>query len=337
VLSGLEAVRKRPGMYLGSTGELGLHHFLWELVGNSIDQVLAKKAARVDVIIHEDASVEVVDDGPGIDLENPKIREWFTELHCGATADGHQPHVHIAPFGVGLAVVNALSTKFFISTVHDGIALQCQWTSGGDNGGTPIRSDYSLQQGTSVRAWPDPSIFDTTVFSVSLIEERLHEIGSLMPDIDLRLTVHHGAPTWQEGLVKLLASKRGLSTAGLVVPLTLQKDVVDSDGSTISVSIVLDKAPEDEETVIIGYCNYQLLSEEGEFLKQVRVSLGKVLEPFTIASRPIDVTALVSVTMLNPEFSGPTRGCIDDPRVVAAVEEVIESELPSLVDLAEWK
>ena len=185
ILEGLEAVRKRPGMYIGSTGVRGLHHLVWEVVDNSVDEAMAGYADRVDVTLLADGGVEVVDNGRGIPVEMhpsgaPTVQVVMTQLHAGGKFDSDSYAVSGGLHGVGISVVNALSTRVEADIKRDGkhwyqnftMAVPDELVEGGNARGT----------GTTIRFWPDAEIFETVDFNYDTISRRLQEMAFLNPD-----------------------------------------------------------------------------------------------------------------------------------------------------------
>ena len=160
ILEGLEAVRKRPGMYIGSTGERGLHHLVWEVVDNAVDEAMAGYATSVDVRMLEDGSVEVTDDGRGIPVEMhasgvPTIDVVMTQLHAGGKFDSDAYAMSGGLHGVGVSVVNALSSRLEVEIWRDGY----EWSQPYDNSvpGTLKQGEKTKKTGTTVRFWADPN------------------------------------------------------------------------------------------------------------------------------------------------------------------------------------
>ena len=191
ILEGLEAVRKRPGMYIGSTNERGLHHLVWEVVDNSVDEAMAGYADKVEVTILADGGIEVIDNGRGIPVEMhpsgaPTVQVVMTQLHAGGKFDSESYAVSGGLHGVGISVVNALSTRVEADIKRDGKhwyqnftnAIPEELVAGGSAEGT----------GTTVRFWPDPEVFETTVFSFELIARRLQEMAFLNKGLTITLT-----------------------------------------------------------------------------------------------------------------------------------------------------
>lgn len=190
ILEGLEAVRKRPGMYIGSTGKRGLHHLVWEVVDNSVDEAMAGYATKVDVTLLADGGVQVVDDGRGIPVEMhasgvPTVQVVMTQLHAGGKFDSESYAVSGGLHGVGISVVNALSTRVEADIKRDGKhwlqnfqnALPDPIIEGGNARGT----------GTTIRFWPDAEIFDTVEFDFETISRRLQEMAFLNKGLTITL------------------------------------------------------------------------------------------------------------------------------------------------------
>lgn len=191
ILEGLDVVRKRPGMYIGSTSERGLHHMVWEVVDNGVDEAMAGHASRVDVTLLPDGGVEVSDDGRGIPVAMhqtgiPTVDVVMTQLHAGGKFDGESYQVSGGLHGVGVSVVNALSTRLEVRINRDGY----EWFQHYDRSvpGTLQKGSPSTRTGTTVRFWSDPEIFETTEYNAETIARRLQEMAFLNKGLVLSLT-----------------------------------------------------------------------------------------------------------------------------------------------------
>nr|WP_120492742.1 DNA topoisomerase (ATP-hydrolyzing) subunit B [Corynebacterium lactis] len=190
ILEGLEAVRKRPGMYIGSTGERGLHHLVWEVVDNSVDEAMAGYATNVEVTLLEDGGVEVRDDGRGIPVEMhptgmPTVQVVMTQLHAGGKFDSESYAVSGGLHGVGISVVNALSTKMETEVIRDGYT----WYQNFDHAvpAELVKGKKTRGSGTTQRFWADPEIFETTEFKFDTIARRLREMAFLNKGLTITL------------------------------------------------------------------------------------------------------------------------------------------------------
>jgi DNA gyrase subunit B len=183
VLEGLEAVRKRPGMYIGSTGERGLHHLIWEVVDNAVDEAMAGYATRVEVVLQDDGGVRVVDDGRGIPVgmhpveKKPAVEMVLTMLHAGGKFDSDSYAVSGGLHGVGVSVVNALSVALDVEIHTDGFVWRQHYTRSVPG---PLRKgEPTTRTGSTVTFWPDGEIFETLNFNIETIRRRLQEMAFL--------------------------------------------------------------------------------------------------------------------------------------------------------------
>ena len=201
VLEGLEAVRKRPGMYIGSTGPTGLHHLVWEVVDNSVDEAMAGHCSRIDVSILADGGIEVCDDGRGIPVgKHPKYDDMsaaevvLTVLHAGGKFGGDGYKVSGGLHGVGISVVNALSVKVEVEIDRDGQRHAMAFGDGGElkerlavTGDAPLDADGESRTGTTVRFWPDPTIFDETDYRFQTLQDRFQMMAFLNRGLEIRV------------------------------------------------------------------------------------------------------------------------------------------------------
>ena len=192
ILEGLEAVRKRPGMYIGSTGERGLHHLIWEVVDNAVDEAMAGFADTVNVKILENGGVEVADNGRGIPVAMhatgiPTVDVVMTQLHAGGKFGGDDSAYAVSGglHGVGVSVVNALSTRLEVEISTDGY----EWYQTYDHSepGTLKQGDKTKKTGTTVRFWADPGIFETTNYDFETVARRLQEMAFLNKGLTITL------------------------------------------------------------------------------------------------------------------------------------------------------
>ncbi|ATL71675.1 DNA topoisomerase (ATP-hydrolyzing) subunit B [Nocardia terpenica] len=191
VLEGLDAVRKRPGMYIGSTGERGLHHLIWEVVDNSVDEAMGGHATRISVRLLADGGVEVADDGRAIPVEMhalgvPTVEVVMTQLHAGGKFDSETYAVAGGLHGVGVSVVNALSARIELEIDRDGY----HWTQNYVYAKPEklLRGEPTRRTGNLTRFWPDPEIFETTTFDFEIVARRLQEQAFLNKGLTIVLT-----------------------------------------------------------------------------------------------------------------------------------------------------
>ncbi|HEY5856237.1 MAG TPA: DNA topoisomerase (ATP-hydrolyzing) subunit B [Aldersonia sp.] len=191
VLEGLEAVRKRPGMYIGSTGERGLHHLIWEVVDNSVDEAMAGFASRVEVTLLEDGGVQVFDDGRGIPVGMhssgvPTVEVVMTQLHAGGKFDSESYAVSGGLHGVGISVVNALSSRVELEIDRDGHHWSQTYKDA--TPGKLIKGDPTRRTGTTTRFWADPAVFETTTYNFETVSRRLQEMAFLNRGLTITFT-----------------------------------------------------------------------------------------------------------------------------------------------------
>src|SRR5277367_3162724 len=196
VLEGLEAVRLRPAMYIGSTGEMGLHHLVYEVVDNSVDEALAGYAKKIEVVIHVDNSITVVDDGRGIPVDEmtldngekmPAVQVVLTKLHAGGKFDASTYKVSGGLHGVGVSCVNALSEEFDVEVWRDGHTYEQDYERG-----HPVsklrQTGTSKKRGTKVHFLPDRTIFTFTEYNYDTLAQRLRELAFLNKGLEISLT-----------------------------------------------------------------------------------------------------------------------------------------------------
>lgn len=194
VLEGLEAVRKRPGMYIGSTGERGLHHLVYEVVDNSVDEALAGYCDHIEVVIQEDGSVKVSDNGRGIPVAmhptegRPTVEVVMTILHAGGKFGGSGYAVSGGLHGVGISVVNALSAKVVTEVRREGFTWTQKFKDGGNPDGALIQGEPTNETGTTQTFWPDGTIFETTNFDFETLRARFQQMAFLNKGLQITLT-----------------------------------------------------------------------------------------------------------------------------------------------------
>ena len=228
ILEGLEAVRKRPGMYIGSTGPRGLHHLVFELVDNSIDEAVAGDCDQIDVVIHPDNSVSVSDNGRGIPVDEhpamgiPALEVILTTLHSGGKFGGSGYTISGGLHGVGMSVVSALSSRMEVTVRRDGHIYTQTYAQGKPIEALKEIGDTS-ETGTSIRFYPDPEIFEEIVFEKEIIIQRLRELSFLNRGLKIIFTDERE----EEIFKKELHYSGGLRD--FVAYVNKKKEVINSD------------------------------------------------------------------------------------------------------------
>ena len=345
VLEGLEPVRKRPGMYIGGTGAEGLHHLVWEVVDNAIDEALAGYATEVTVTLLIDGGIRVVDNGRGIPTDiHPKtgkstVETVLTVLHAGGKFGGGGYKVSGGLHGVGISVVNALSSNLIIRVTRDGKIFEQSYSVGAPTSKLKIVGD-SDQTGTDITFYPDASIFkETTSFSYDTILDRLRHAAYLTKGI--RTTLINEA----NQLKYSFYFEGGIQS--YVKHLNIGKDVVDED------IFYVDKAIEEAQVEIAlqyteaftetikTFANNVLNPDGGTHLTGFRAALTRVVNDYARKQGLLKekeenlsgedtregLTAIVLVKLPDPQFEGQTKNKLGNPEVRGYVESVLSEYL----------
>ena len=352
VLEGLEAVRKRPGMYIGSTGPRGLHHLVYEVVDNSVDEAIAGHAKRVTVTLHPDNSCTVVDDGRGIPVEKmkkaknkPAAEVVLTTLHAGGKfGDGGGYKVSGGLHGVGISVVNALSEKLDLEIWRDGAV----WTQTYSRGkpATKFKKGRAVKStGTTITFWPDPEIFEELEFDFEILSERLRETAFLTRGLRVELIDERG-----EGRRVEFQYKGGI--ADFVKHLNESKDplhrkIIYFEGETKDgqVEVALQWNSSYQESTF-SFANNINTHEGGTHLSGFRSALTRTLNAIAknrgllkekdenLSGEDVreGLTAVVSVKLADPQFEGQTKGKLGNPPIEGLVKEVVNRRLGDFLE-----
>ncbi|GGQ93363.1 DNA gyrase subunit B [Kitasatospora griseola] len=315
VLEGLEAVRKRPGMYIGSTGERGLHHLLYEVAESAMDEVLLGHADRVEVALLADGSVRVTHDG----VYRRPLDEQLTVLHLGARRGGR--HV-ISWFDLGLSVVNALSDRLVAEERHGGVTNRQEY-SRGEPVAPPHPTGPADGTGTTITFRPDPEIFETVTFDRSTLTERFRELAALNRTLDLTLTDARGDVPHTERFhspdgVREFLARLGADPAEAIV--------VEHEDDRMGGSMAIALAPAgDNEPQIATFANSRRI-DDGTHLEGFRDGVAAVLGP------DARLTAVVSVKLDEPSYEGSCREILGNTPVRACVAEAVQQALETWRD-----
>ncbi|MBI4034711.1 DNA topoisomerase (ATP-hydrolyzing) subunit B [Candidatus Saccharibacteria bacterium] len=345
VLEGLEPVRKRPGMYIGSTGSEGLHHLIKEVVDNSIDEVIAGSATRVDVIMQADGGVMVTDDGRGIPVDtHPKTKKStletvLTTLHAGGKFGSGGYKVSSGLHGVGVSVVNALSTKLLATVKRDGYS----WSQEYKNGGQPLakvaKGAATKGSGTTITFYPDPKIFETIKFDAGWVRDYLRHQAYLTKGVKVSLTDELSGQRYG------FYFEGGISS--YVRHLNAGKEALDEDIFYVEkevgdgvVEIALQYTDSFSETVM-AFANNVHNPDGGMHLTGFRIALTRVINDYIRKSGLLKekeenltgedvregLTAVILVKLPDPQFEGQTKNKLGNPEVRGYVEQVMNEWL----------
>jgi DNA gyrase subunit B len=354
VLEGLEAVRKRPGMYIGSTGVLGLHHLVYEVVDNSVDEALAGFCTEVAVTIHPDNSVTVVDDGRGIPVAmhekegRPAVEVVLTVLHSGGKfGEGGGYKVSGGLHGVGVSVVNALSERLAVEVRRDGHTWTQEYSRGTPLGdlqqGAPLARGAST--GTTVTFLPDADIFETLEFDFRTLEERLRETAFLTRGLKISIVDERG-----EGHSAEFQYEGGIED--FVAYLNENKDTVHrkvvffaGEGDEGAVEVAMQWNSSYQESVH-SFANNINTREGGTHMSGFRSALTRTLNKYArdhgLLKEKDDnlsgedaregLTAVISVKLRDPQFEGQTKTKLGNPGVAGFVESMVNSGLAEFLE-----
>ncbi|MBS3165254.1 DNA topoisomerase (ATP-hydrolyzing) subunit B [Candidatus Woesearchaeota archaeon] len=342
VLENLEAIRKRPGMYIGSTDQRGLHHLVYEVVDNSIDEALAGFCTKIVVKLHADGSVSVEDNGRGIPVQNhpqygkSALEIVMTKLHAGSKFDRKTYKVSGGLHGVGISVVNALSVKLEVWVHREGHIYYQQYARGTPVGEVRVLGD-SATRGTTVRFWPDTQVMETLDVDWGTIEERLRELAFLNPGLEITLSDERTGKSERfhasGGIVEFVRYLNH-GQKPLHDPIVLRKEKDD-----MQMEAALQYAEAYHER-IFAFANNINTHEGGTHLTGFKSALTRTLNAYAKSSglgeeqlSSDDVreglTAVLSVRLREPQFEGQTKTKLGNSEVKGLVESMVNEGLAS--------
>lgn len=340
VLEGLEPVRKRPGMYIGSTGEEGLHHMIKELADNSIDEVIAGFATSVDIVLHDDGSVTVSDNGRGIPVDkHPKtgkstLETVLTVLHAGGKFGSGGYKVSSGLHGVGSSVVNALSTKLIATVKRDGHTWTQEYKIGAPTSGV-VKGSAATETGTSIRFYPDDTIFESTKFNYDWVVNYLRHQAYLTKGVKASVIderVGRGFAFYFEGGIESYV--RHLNSGKEAIDDEIF--YVDKEAGNASIEIAIQYSDSYTETVM-AFANNVYNPDGGSHLTGFRTALTRVINDYARKNGLIKekeenltgedcregLTAVILVKIPDPQFEGQTKNKLGNPEVRGYVEQVM--------------
>ena len=377
VLEGLEAVRKRPGMYIGSTGERGLHHLVYEVVDNSVDEALAGYCDHIEVALQADGGVRVSDNGRGIPVDmhptekRPTVEVVMTILHAGGKFGSGGYAVSGGLHGVGVSVVNALSTRMDTVVKRQGYA----WRQSFGNGGHPLtelqRGEETEETGTQQTFYPDPEIFETTTFSFEILRQRFQQMAFLNKGLRITLTDERPEATdagdlvtgdvqgtaddpvpgfrqvsfmYENGLRDYVEFINHSKKSEVINPDIIDFESVNEDAS-ISLEIALQWTTAYSESVHT-YANTINTTEGGTHEEGFRSALTSLMNKYARDKGILKdkdqnltgddiregLTAVISVKLTEPQFEGQTKTKLGNTEARTFVQQQVYSKLGDWLD-----
>jgi DNA gyrase subunit B len=352
VLEGLEAVRKRPAMYIGDVGERGLHHLIQEVVDNSIDEALAGHCKNIMITLNADGSCSVSDDGRGIPVGPHPVKKISTlevvmcTLHAGGKFDKNSYKVSGGLHGVGVSCVNALSTKMLVTVEREGKKYEQTYSIGVPQG--PVREiGSSARTGTTVRFYPDETIFRTVEFRYEKVSERLRELAFLNPDVTITLEDERDGKkdvfAYRGGLVDFVRHLDANATA-ITKPILMSGTASNESGVETVVDVCFEYNAGYSE-YLLSYVNNINTVEGGTHVSGFRSALTRTLNAYAaannLAKKDINLTgedfregltAVISVKVAEPQFEGQTKTKLGNGETEGIVRSIINEELSKYLD-----
>ena len=348
VLEGLEAVRKRPAMYIGSTGPQGLHHLVYEVVDNSIDEALAGYCRNVDVTIHIDGSVTVVDDGRGIPVDmhesgRSAAEVVLTVLHAGGKFENSAYKVSGGLHGVGVSVVNALSEWLELEIWRNGQVHQQRYQRGAPQGSLTI-TGRTEKRGTKVTFKPDTQIFESVEFTFEILSQRLRELAFLNAGVSITISDERDGKThrfFYEGGIREFV--QFLNTNKTVV--TEKPIYMSGERDAIAIEIALQWNDTYTETTY-SFANNINTTEGGTHLSGFRAALTRTINNYATRNNLTEklvesisgddiregMAAVISVKIPQPQFEGQTKTKLGNTEVKGIVEAIVNDRLGAFLE-----
>nr|BFD92390.1 DNA topoisomerase (ATP-hydrolyzing) subunit B [Kitasatospora sp. Xyl93] len=360
VLEGLDAVRKRPGMYIGSTGERGLHHLVQEVVDNSVDEAMAGYADTIDVTILADGAIRCVDNGRGIPVDivpgqdKPAVEVVLTVLHAGGKFGGGGYAVSGGLHGVGVSVVNALSTRLSVEIHKDGHIWTQDYKMGAPTAAL-VKGAETDRTGTTVTFWADPDIFETTVYSFETLSRRFQEMAFLNKGLSISLTDERPEHVDEEGKPLTVTYKYDGGIADFVAHLNSRKgevihpSVIDFEAEdkdkAISVEIAMQWNSSYTEGVY-SFANTIHTHGGGTHEEGFRAALTGLVNRYARDKKLLrekddnlsgedireGLTAIISVKLGEPQFEGQTKDKLGNTEAKTFVQKVVHEQLNDWLD-----
>ncbi len=346
VLGGVEAVRKRPAMYIGSTGISGLHHLVYEVVDNSVDEALAEYCTEIRIIINKDSSVTVTDNGRGIPVENhpkfsmPALQVVMTKLHAGGKFSRKTYKVAGGLHGVGVSVVNALSKKLVVEVKRDGCTYEQEYSRG--KAVTSLQAGSSTTDtGTEITFWPDTDIFETVEFHFDILSSRLRELAFLNKGLHITLKDERDGKEKKfhyEGGIKSFVEFMNKNKNPLHNVIYFQKE---KDEIMLEIAMAYNDGYQEN---VFSFANNINTREGGTHLAGFKTALTrcfnkygedkKLLQGIKLSSDDVreGLSAVISVKIPEPQFEGQTKTKLGNSEVKGIVDSLVSSGLSTFLE-----
>jgi DNA gyrase subunit B len=344
-LEGMEAVRKRPGMYIGSTGERGLHHLVYEVVDNSIDEALAGFCTVIKVLIHKDGSVSVTDNGRGIPVDHhkqfnmPALQVVMTKLHAGGKFDNNTYKVSGGLHGVGISVVNALSQKLDVEVKRNGKVWKQSYSKGFATSELVVDGE-AQETGTKIQFYPDFEVMDKNEFSFEILSSRLRELAFLNGGVRIFIQDERTGKSHDfkyDGGIVSFVEFLNKSKEGLHPTIYTRKEL-----ENLEVEVAIQYNTSFSEN-IFSFVNNINTIEGGTHLNGFKTALTRVLNKYCKDNKISDIvlsgndvreglTAVVSVKMPDPQFEGQTKTKLGNGIMKGIVDTITNEGLSSYLE-----
>ena len=349
VLEGLSAVRKRPAMYIGSTGSLGLHHLVYEVVDNSIDEALGGYCDEINILIHLDGSVTVEDNGRGIPVDmhptqNVSAAEVvMTVLHAGGKFDGASYKVSGGLHGVGVSVVNALSHRLELEIRRKGHIYRQSYQRGVPD--APLHEDgTTVKKGTRITFWPDPEIFETTEFSFEILSRRLRELAFLNGGVQIHILDERSEKRhdfhYEGGIVSFVQYLNRAKTPLHPEPIFISGE---REGVGIEIAVQYNDGYDEQ---LFSFANNINTHEGGTHLIGFKAALTRTMNSYATANNLLKnikttisgedlregMAAVISVKVPEPQFEGQTKTKLGNSEIKGYVETLANEKLATYLE-----
>ncbi|GAA0810507.1 DNA topoisomerase (ATP-hydrolyzing) subunit B [Spirilliplanes yamanashiensis] len=356
VLEGLEAVRKRPGMYIGSTGERGLHHLVWEVVDNAVDEAMAGYCDTIDVVLLPDGGVSVTDNGRGFPvdlhpkLKKPGVEVALTVLHAGGKFEGTAYKVSGGLHGVGVSVVNALSTRMAVEIHKSGNVYRQKYDY--SKPGPLEKGEPTDRSGSTVQFWPDPAIFETVDFDFNTIYRRIQEMAFLNKGVTIHLTderpdsLEDGEPRrvtfmYENGIADFV---RHLNNTKSPIHKTVIQFEAEANDEGMALEIAMQWNESYGESVYT-FANTINTHEGGTHEEGFRAALTTIVNKYGAEKKFLKgdeklsgediregLAAIISVKLANPQFEGQTKTKLGNTDMKSFVQKIANDQIADWFD-----